>query len=180
MNKTAETKPARKSVKKEILSWALTLLAAVAIALPIRAFVFEPIRVDGRSMQDTLQDGELMLVTKYEYLFGDPERFDVIVCRYPNRKERFVKRIVGLPGDTLSIADGLLSVNGVTYPEDYLTYRPDYELAEYTVPEDSYFVLGDHRNNSNDSHLIGPITREQIIGHTRCVVFPFSAMRGIE
>lgn len=170
----------KKSLKREILEWVLTLAAAVAIALLIRTFVFEPFRVEGSSMADTLHNGEIMFVTKFDYLAGDPDRFDVVICHYPNRTEDFVKRVVGLPGDTVSVSGGLLTVNDVTYDEPYLTHRPDYTLKPYTVPEGMYFVLGDNRSNSNDSHIIGPIKRAQIIGHVRSVMFPFNAWRGIE
>ena len=85
--------------KKELVSWIFTLGAAVIAALVIRTFIFEPIRVDGSSMADTLQDGEVMVVTKPEYLLGDPEFGDVVICKYPGRTENFVKRVMGVPGD---------------------------------------------------------------------------------
>lgn len=181
MNGTAAIRSEkRRRALRELASWTGTLLLAVVIALPVRAFAFEMIRVDGRSMQDTLQDGEIMLVTKFDYLWGEPERFDVVVCRYPNRKENFVKRVVGLPGDTVSISDGLLTVNGTTYPEAYITRRPNYALAETRVPEGEYFVLGDNRANSNDSHIIGTLRRDQIRGRVRAILFPFDGIRGVE
>lgn len=172
----------KKTPKQELIEWVVTLAAAVVIALLVREFLFEPVRVDGRSMAETLTDGEVMFVTKMEYLFGgDPERFDVVICHYPDRgNTNFVKRVVGLPGDTVMIADGYLYVNGEKYEEEYLTYRPDYYLAPYTVPEGCYFVLGDNRSNSNDSHIIGPITRDMIVGHVRSVILPLSNWRTIE
>lgn len=170
----------QKRVLREAASWVGTLLLAVVIALPIRAYGFELMAVDGASMQNTLQNKEIMLVTKLDYLMAEPNRFDVVICRYPNRTENFVKRIVGLPGDVLSVTDSLLTVNGVTYPEEYITYRPNYTLPETVVPDGCYFVLGDHRSNSNDSHVIGPLTRAQIAGHVRTVLYPFTAIRGID
>jgi len=168
-------------IKKEIISWILTLGVAVVAALVIRTFLFEPIRVDGQSMCDTLQDGEIMLVTKPEYLLGDPKRFDVVICHYPGRgNTNFVKRVVGLPGDTVAVRDGYLYVNGEKYEEEYITNRPNYKLNDYTVPDGMYFVLGDNRSNSNDSHIIGPITRDMIKGHVRHVVFPFGSWRAVE
>ena len=153
------------------------VLIAVCLALLIRLLVFEPVRVRGRSMMDTLRDKEVMLVTKYDYLLGQPRRFDVVTCRYPNRRQTFVKRIVGLPGDTLTIQDGVLSVNGVPCPEPHITHRPRYTVEAYTVPAGHYYVLGDNRCNSNDSHLVGPLTRRQIVGHVRAVVYPFRQRR---
>ena len=91
------------TLKMEIMSWIVTLVAAVVFATVIRMFIFEPIRVDGESMCDTLQNGEIMLVTKPEYLFGDPEFGDVIICKYPGRKENFVKRVMGVPGDEIMV-----------------------------------------------------------------------------
>ena len=181
----------KKTFGREVLEWVVTIVAAVAIAFVVRTFLFEPVRVDGSSMYgtlvdgeimcDTLQDGEIMLVTKPEYLLGDPQRFDVVICHYPNRgNTNFVKRVVGLPGDTVAVKDGYLYVNGEKYEEEYLVNRPNYTLADYVVPEGMYFVLGDNRSNSNDSHLIGPISRDMIIGHVRQVVFPFSGWRAVE
>ncbi|MDD3336438.1 MAG: signal peptidase I [Eubacteriales bacterium] len=180
MNATEKARRTRRDFFKEVGSWISALLLAVVIALPIKAYGFELIRVDGSSMEDTLQNQEIMFVTKFDYLWQEPMRFDVVICGYPNRTENFVKRIVGLPGDRLSIADGRLTVNGVTYPEEYLTYRPNYTLPEITVPENEYYVLGDHRSNSNDSHIIGPLPRALIRGRVRAVLYPFSTARCLE
>lgn len=166
---------------RELLEWVGTLAVAVVIALVVRTFIFEPVKVDGNSMADTLHNGEIMFVTKWEYHTGDPERFDVVICHYPDRgNTNFVKRVVGLPGDTVAVLDGYLYVNGEKYEEEYLTHRPDYNLAPYVVPEGEYFVLGDNRSNSNDSHRIGPIDREMIVGHVRSVFFPFDSWRAID
>lgn len=197
----------KKSIKREILEWILTLVVAVLIALPIRAFIFELVRVDGGSMDNTLANGEIMFVTKYDYAStwlclpwqdartqeqakrittgGDPERFDVVICRYPGRGDtNFVKRIIGLPGDTIELRSGYLYINGEPYEEPYIddAYRSGWlnTFGPYTVPEGEYFVMGDHRNNSNDSRSQGPITRDMIIGHVRTVLFPFKKIRGIE
>lgn len=174
-------KKEKKPFWREVLEWVVTIIAAVAIAFVVRTFLFEPVRVDGNSMNYTLANGEIMLVTKPEYLLGDPQRFDVVICHYPGRgNTNFVKRIVGLPGDTVAVQDGFLYVNGEKYAEEYITNRPNYTLPEYEVPEGMYFVLGDNRSNSNDSHLIGPIERSMIIGHVRQVVFPFGNWRAVE
>lgn len=182
----------KKTPMQELLDWVVTLAAAVVIAMVVRTFLFEPVRVDGRSMSDTLMDGEIMYVDKTAYsalnlfgktylLGGEPERFDVVICHYPERgNTNFVKRVVGLPGDTVAVVDGYLYVNGEKYEEEYLTYRPNYNLSPYTVPEGMYFVLGDNRSNSNDSHLIGPISRDMIMGHVRHVVWPLSDWREVQ
>lgn len=170
----------KKSPGREALEWVLWLGAAVIVGLSIRAFVFELIWVDGNSMLETLHNKEVMLVTKLEYLGSGPERFDVVICRYPNRKENFVKRVVGLPGDTIQVEGGLLYVNGEAQEEPYITHRPNYAFGPYTVQEGEYFVLGDNRSNSNDSHLVGPLKRNQIVGHVRTVLYPLDSIRGIE
>lgn len=162
----------KKTVQREIIEWIVTLAVAVLIALVVRNFIFEPVRVDGHSMDFTLADRELMFVTKYDYLVGEPQRFDVIICHYPNRgSTNFVKRIVGLPGDTVEVKGGYLYVNGEKYEEPYITNRPDYVMSPYTVPEGYYFVLGDNRSNSNDSHIIGPLERSMVIGHVTAVFY---------
>ena len=108
----------KKTVFREIVSWVMTIVIAVALALFIRTFIFEPVRVDGSSMNYTLLDNEYMIVTKYDYWLGEPERFDVVICHYPGRdRTNFVKRLVGLPGDTVSMLNGTLYVNGESIDE---------------------------------------------------------------
>ena len=197
----------KKTIGREILEWILTIVAAVVIALPLRAFAFEMVRVDGSSMNGTLSSGEIMFVTKFDYAStwlslpwwddkgkeaasrittgGDPKRFDVVVCRYPGRGDtNFVKRVVGLPGDTVELRQGYLYVNGERYEEPYILdeYRSGSRnnFGPYQVPEGEYFVMGDHRNNSNDSRSQGSLPRNMIIGHARTVLYPFSDIRGIE
>ncbi len=182
-----EKKPT--NVKKEILSWVLTLGAAVVIALLIRTFLFEPIRVDGESMCDTLQNNEIMFVTKPEYLFGDPQRGDVVICKYPGRTENFVKRVMGIPGDVIEVRSNVVYRNGEALDEPYLTpERNDngFSMEAFTLGDDEYFVMGDNRDNSHDSRNYygygspSALTRDMIIGHVRFVLFPFNAIRGIE
>ena len=108
-----------------------------------------------------------------------------MICRYPGRGDtNFVKRVVGLPGDTVELRNGWLYVNGERYEEPYIQdeYRSGLlnNFGPVTVPEGRYFVLGDHRNNSNDSRSQGAISRDMIIGHVRSVVFPFGNWRGVE
>lgn len=172
-------------LKKEIISWILTLAAAVAIALVIRTFIFEPVRVDGNSMLNTLRDGEIMFVTKPEYLFGDPMHGDVVICRYPNRKPYFVKRVVGIPGDTVGITGNVVYINGEAIDETYLAderNRYDHTMQPITLGENEYFVMGDHRDDSNDSRSssVGPLMRNQIIGHVRYVLYPFNRIHAVK
>lgn len=212
MEEKKETKK-KKSVLREILEWVLTIAAAVVIALPIRAFAFEMVRVDGGSMNSTLSNGEIMFVTKFDYAStwlsfpwqddearekaarittgGNPKRFDVVICRYPGRGDtNFVKRVIGLPGDTLWLEDGYLYIKEkgqeeeVKYEEPYISeaYRGGSlnTFGPCTVPEGQFFVMGDHRNNSNDSRSVGPIERNMIVGHVRQVVYPFDHWRAVQ
>ena len=184
--KGKEKKPV--NVKKEILSWILTLGAAVIIALVIRTFLFEPVRVDGHSMDDTLANGEIMFVTKPEYLAGDPQHGDVVICHYPDRgNTNFVKRVIGVPGDTLMFVDNVLLRNGEVVDEPYLTpsrNQNGFSMLPITLGENEYFVCGDNRDNSHDCRNLTngipeAITRDMIVGHVRYVVYPFSDARSI-
>ena len=165
----------KKTVKQEIIEWVVTLAVALVIAVVVRTFIFEPVRVDGNSMYPTLKHGEIMIVSKMDYTFGgDPERFDVVICHYPSRgKTNFVKRVVGLPGDLVEIKDGYLIVNGVIYAEKFLHERPVDNFGPVTVPEGKYFVMGDNRNNSNDSRRseVGMLDRDYIMGKVSAVLW---------
>lgn len=177
----------KKMIIKETISWILTLGSAVIIALCIRGFVFEPVIVDGNSMQDTLQDHELMFVTKFDYVFGEPESGDVVICKYPESTKNYVKRLIGLPGDTIEIKSNTVYRNGVALAETYLTPSrndsPFYaNMDERVLGPDEYFVMGDNRDNSRDSRSssVDTLTRNQIKGHVRFVFFPFDSIRAIE
>ena len=292
----------KKPLWQEILSWVLTLLCAFAAAMLIRSVIFEPVRVDGESMDDTLADKEIMLVSKYDYsstwlclpwqsdnaaqqapriTLGNPNFLDVVICRYPARGAvNFVKRVVGMPGDTVELREGYLYLNGEQVEAEKELVNSEYRVKgasngfsfgpyyvpkrgdtltvsgnsselqfllngeawnrketcliakdeegkqlkifsknssdsarndrpgrtvtfiswdgkertadswgeiiptlagkNFTVDEDYYFLMGDHRNNSNDSRNVGAVERSMIIGHVRRVVYPFSDWRGIK
>ena len=180
-----EQRPAQQGktnkIVREVLSWIELIAIAAGLAFLIHTFIFQPVRVDGPSMSYTLLDDEYMIVTKYDYWLGEPERFDVVICRYPGRgRTNFVKRLVGLPGDTVSMLNGTIYVNGEAVDEPYITNHANYDMEAVTLGENEYFVLGDNRSSSNDSHLVGTLSRDQIRGHVRLVVFPFSHFRAIE
>ncbi len=192
----------KKTVGQEILSWVLTLLAAVAIAATVRYFVFEPVRVDGHSMDTTLADKEVMLVTKPEVLLGKLKHGDVVVVRFPDRftetKIRlgapidislsnhtlFVKRLVGLPGDVIAVQGGHLYLNDQPVDEPYIDADKfgGRDFARYTLKEDEYFVMGDNRANSNDSRSpsVGPLSYDMIVGHAKMVLLPVGKLRTIK
>lgn len=155
----------------------LTALLAVFL---IVTFVFQVYGVDGPSMVDTLHDRERMFVTKFQYFFHAPERFDVVVCHFPGRgQENFVKRVIGLPGDTIWIDEGRLYVNGDAYEEDYAEYPDTYRMAPVTLGENEYYVMGDNRMVSNDSRnpAVGPLEKGDIIGKVQAIIWPLSDVR---
>lgn len=170
------------SRKMEILEWARSLLIAVLVTLILRLLVFEFIRVDGHSMLETLHHNEYMFVTKPQYWFSLPQRFDVVVCHYPGESDIFVKRVVGLEGDEIRIEDGNLYINGQLQDESYITHPPIYDYYLEKVPEGGIFVMGDNRGNSKDSRdpNVSVLSKNDIIGKVRAVAFPFNAWRGIQ
>ncbi len=121
-------------------------------------------RIEGYSMLPTLEEGEYVIIDKLSYYLDEPDRGDVIVLHFPNDRSRdFIKRVIGLPGDHVEVADGLVTVNGVPLEEPYINAEPAYTGA-WDVPEGQYFVLGDNRNNSSDSHNWAYLPREDIVG----------------
>ncbi len=180
----AKKEKPKKSLKQEIFEWIMVFVVAAAIAFPIRTFIFEPVRVDGSSMLNTLTDSEFMIATKFDYLFGDPERFDIVICNYPNTTDGMyrVKRVIGLPGETVELRMGKLYINGEFVEQNFDMTPNSTNFGPIEVPQDSYFVLGDNRNNSKDSRsmMVGPLERDMIKGHVRAVVFPFNKFRFIE
>lgn len=177
-----ETQSRRDMIFKEAVSFLKSLLLAIVVVLLVTTFVFQIVYVEGGSMRNTLQDGEIMLVTKYQYYLHAPERFDVVVCRYPDRGNiNFVKRIVGVPGDTVAMEGGILYVNGEPIEEGYIDFPSGYTLQETVIAPDHYFVMGDNRASSNDSRnaQVGQLTRQQISGRVRLVFWPLSEMRVI-
>lgn len=158
-------------VLRFFLDVAETILLAAILFVGINA-ISARIRVDGYSMEPTLKDGEFVIVNKLAYRFGSPQRGDVIVFRYPRDPEQeYIKRIIGLPGDTVKVVNGHVFVNDQQLNEPYIAAAPHYQ-SEYSVPADSIFVLGDNRNNSSDSHNWGPVPYGNLIGRALFVYWP--------
>lgn len=203
-----DKKAAKKAAKKkkeedkkhtvwdEVANWIALLVLAVVLAGLFRGLVAEPIRVDGRSMLNTLSDGEVVLVTKPALLRGQLNRGDVVICHYPNRVQKtlrigatmtmdintaFVKRLIALPGDSVAILNGQLYVNDAPVQEGYIDFPPTYDMARRVMGEDEYFVMGDNRANSHDSRSadVGPIHEKMIVGHAKWVILPLNKIRAI-
>lgn len=166
----------KKSIQREIFEWIMVFVVAAALAFVVRTFIFEPVRVDGSSMLNTLTDGEYMIATKFDYLLGDPERFDIVICDYPNTSDGMyrVKRVIGLPGDVIAARNGVIYLNGEPLKEDYVSplHAAHYDYPETALGEDEYFLLGDNRFISHDSHSadVGPVT--DIVGKARAIIWP--------
>jgi signal peptidase I len=151
-----------RSALREIVE---TILFTLLIYVLVRTFLFENYRVVGRSMEPTLENDQFLVVSKLDYRLHSPQRGDIIVFRDPRAEDRkLIKRIIGLPGDVVGITNGLVSINGHPLEEPYIESPGRYSEAPLTVPEDQYFVLGDNRNNSSDSHAWGTLTGELIVG----------------
>jgi signal peptidase I len=148
-----------------------TLVLAVVLFLGINA-VSARVRVDGFSMIPTLQDGEFVLVSKLNYQFGKVERGDIIVFHFPmDPEQELIKRVIGLPGDTIGVQNGKVSVNGQVLDEPYIAATPAYS-GEWQVPDDQLFVLGDNRNDSSDSHSWGFLPFEKVVGKAVVIYWP--------
>jgi signal peptidase I len=153
----------------------ITIGLAVIIFLILQTTIQSSI-VDGSSMEPGLNNGQRLIVAKIAYSFKDPQRGDVIIIHPPVAPEKqWVKRVIGLPGDTIEVQKGIVYVNGFPLNEPYIKSPPTYTLNSFTVPQDNYFVMGDNRNNSTDSHYRWTVTRENIVGEVWLRIWPFSS-----
>ena len=162
-----QPQPAARRPKPPWREYAETVIGAVVLALVIMAFVGRAFTVDGPSMSPTLRSGERLLVDKLTYRFRDPVHGEIVVFRYPRDPSHyFIKRVIGVPGDQVAIRSGQVYVNGVRLEEGYLDSPTLGADRVYNVPPGSYFVLGDNRNNSQDSRspFVGFVPRSHIVG----------------
>ena len=163
------------SLRNEIRVWTRDLLIAIGLALVIIVFLYQPVKVEGTSMAPLLSDQERIFINKFVYRFEAIQRGDVVVFWYPlDRSKSFIKRVVGLPGETVEIRRGAVYVNERVVPEPYVP--PQYEdLSDFgpvRVPKDNYFVMGDHRISSNDSRVFGPVASRFIYGRAVFAYWP--------
>ena len=154
----------------------IDLTLGVCLALLLRRFVCVLCYVKGKSMMDTLQDGEVLFALRRH---GALKRFDIVICRYPKRKGLFVKRVIGLPGERIAVEEDVLLVNGEPVAENFPRRKHLTPMTERIVDEGAYFLMGDNRTASKDSRSVGCIAEDQILAVGKCVVFPFRKIRRI-
>ncbi|MBI5799061.1 MAG: signal peptidase I [Candidatus Yonathbacteria bacterium] len=180
VNSTAEKKH---SFREEAWETSRFLLVALAIVVPIRLFIAQPFIVSGASMDPTFKDKQYLIVDELSYNIGDPARGDVVIFKYPkNQKQYFIKRVIGLPGETV-LVDGQGKVfikdeNGeivLTMNEPYVAYPKD-DSVERTLNPGEYFMMGDNRAGSFDSRAWGPVDRNLIVGKAFLRLFPFTTI----
>ncbi len=167
--------------------WEITKVVVIAllIVLPIRYFLFQPFLVKGESMEPNFGTGDYLIIDQLSYRIREPQRGEVVVFKYPHLpSQRYIKRIVGLPGETVEIKDGKLTISGAQLDESTylsnLAYTDQREFKIITLSENEYFVLGDNRIASSDSRVWGPLPRENIIGRVFVRAWPVAALAKIE
>lgn len=157
-----------------------TIAVMFLLAFVIRAYIVQTFVVEGQSMQPNFHDGEYLLIDKVSYRFNQPQRGDVVVFISPeDQKLHFIKRVIGLPGEAVEITQNRIFINNNQIQEDYLrrgeqTLIGDNFINDFktVIPQDHYFVLGDNRQNSKDSRLIGLIPKQSIVGRAFVVIYP--------
>lgn len=164
-------------LKNEIIEWIKYIGFAVILAVIIRSFVFMTVKVPTGSMYPTIVEGDVLIVNRLAYRFGNPERGDIVVFRYPdNPKEYYVKRLIGLGGERVEISGGRVYIDGDAIEEGYLSEEMEGAFGPFDVPEQHFFMLGDNRNNSGDSRfwLNKYVSRQQIIGRAVFTIWPLN------
>ena len=164
------------NVKKEILEWVKCLGVALAAFLLIHFFLFQMVYVDGISMLDTLEDGDRLAVTIPDFKLNGFQRGQIAICTYPGEDHYCVKRVIGLPGETIEIKNGVTYINGEALDEPYIVHPSRADMAARVVPEDCYFVMGDNRAVSLDSRdeRVGPLNKSAFLGIAHLRLWPLN------
>ena len=176
--------------RNELFDWFKAIVIALVIAFIIRAFIFSPIIVDGPTMEPTLSDQDQMIVNKFNYHFNDPKRFDIVIFHATEDKD-YIKRVIGLPGEHVEVKNNELYINHTQEEEYFLESGEesfntgDFELeslpGEYEViPENKVLVLGDNRNNSTDSRMIGLVNLDEVVGKASLIYWPFQRVQFVK
>jgi signal peptidase I len=163
------------------ISWLRDLFVSVVIAIVVILFLYQPVRVEGTSMMPTLVNDERIFINKFVYRFGvaDIGRGDMVVFWFPKETSKsYIKRVIGVPGDTVEVREGTVWINGKALAESYVTAenRDTTSMPPTTLDSDKYFVLGDHRNSSNDSRSWGMVPRSYIYGKAVFVYWPLDRL----
>lgn len=165
-----------------VFEWIPTLGFALIFALVLRSYAVASYYIPSASMENTLRKGDLLIADKFSYkvLHHMPQRGDVVIFQFPeNRKQDYIKRTIGLPGDTVEVRNGAVFVNGQELKEDYIKERPDHDFGPEKVPADHFFMMGDNRNHSSDSRVWGFVPRSYLEGHAMFVFWPPTRMGGV-
>ena len=186
---TRETTPQKTSFIRELINFALIIIFVV---LPIRMFVAQPFVVVGSSMEPTFIDGDYLIIDEISYRFNKPQRGEVVVFDYGNIPQQgeapqehtskyFIKRIIGLPGETVEIKDGVVQITNAQNPEGFVLdepyiAEPPLGTTKRTLGQDEYFVMGDHRGVSFDSRSWGPLPKQELTGRVFLRLFPFQEL----
>ncbi len=166
--------------RREACAWIVEIAVVFVLAMLVRTFVFSLTTVQGPSMRETLHSGQIVAVDKLYFSIHDFSRGQIVICRYPDSDEFYVKRIVGLPGETIEIRSGQTYIDGQVLAEDYVLYPPEEDFGPVRIAADEVFVMGDNRANSYDSRQEGTLPRSMIVGRVMAVCFPFDEARWIE
>jgi signal peptidase I len=162
-------------LRRELRTWTRDLAVALGLALVIIIFLYQPVKVEGTSMAPLLSDQERIFINKFVYRFEPIDRGDVVVFWYPlDHSKSFIKRVVGLPGETIELRAGHLYVDGKELAEPYVpaSYLDGSSYGPMKIPAGNYFVMGDHRDSSNDSRVFGPVSRPYIYGKAVFAYWP--------
>lgn len=174
----------QETIWDSIKEWVVVIVVALAIALPIRWYVAEPFVVNGASMDPTFATGQFLVVDRVTYRFESPHRGDVIVFEYPNDpKTYYIKRIIGLPGETVDINNGTITITNTEHPKGLILDEPylatehlSHDSFHRSLASDEYFVMGDNRAQSSDSRYWGPLEKKYIIGRPIVRLFPVTKL----
>lgn len=169
----------QKSNKDEIISWVKVIVSALLIAIVLRTFVFQMALVNQISMDPTLHEGQMLVISKINYIVGNPERGHIVVLKDEVENKLLIKRVIGLPGEVVQLKNGKVYINSKELQPDYTSFPTfAYTQEEWTLPEGEYFVLGDNREHSRDSRLenVGLVDRKDIIGRAVFRIWPFNKL----